>query len=85
MNNEVLNKKMPASSSVLKSHVSVCISQCVRDGYEYKMSPYGFIQHHYRTIAHTIFMFLAYANKHWHNLCSYKMLPLDWTICTETS
>lgn len=56
------------------------------DIYEYKMSPYAFIQHHYRNIAHTMFMFLAYANKHGHHFRALqKMLPLDWTICTETS
>ncbi len=61
---------MPASH-LFWNHVSVFVYVNVfRDVYEYKMSPYGFIQHHYRTIAHTIFMFLAYANKHWHNLCS---------------
>lgn len=55
---------MPAAH-LFWNHVSVFVYvNAFHDVYEYKMNPYGFIQHHYRTIAHTIFMFLAYANKH---------------------
>ncbi len=60
---------MPAAH-LFWNYVSVFVYVNVfHDIYEYKMSPYAFIQHHYRNSAHTMFMFLAYANKHRHHFC----------------